>query len=74
MYAKHRQVARGFEDCANLRARDHARAPLKDVVVGKSTTVVDEPLGELVNGTVAINVHESAGNLKTYVACGNLTK
>jgi hypothetical protein len=45
---------------------------LENVVDGKSTTEVDEPLDELRNEDYAINVHKSVAELKTYVACGDI--
>lgn len=56
--------------CANLNPAP--KYPLKDVVLGKSNTVLDTPLRSLIKGNMAINVHESASNLKKYVACGDL--
>ena len=46
--------------------------PLKNVVLGKSNTVVDVPISKLTGGNMSINVHESAKNLGKYVACGNI--
>ena len=43
-----------------------------DVVLGKSNTVIDASLDELVATPMAINVHESAQNLGKYVACGDI--
>jgi hypothetical protein len=48
--------------------------PLHNLVAGKSTTVVAVPLSTLLKGKYAINVHRSATQLKTYVACGDITK
>ena len=45
---------------------------LENVVGGDSTTTVDEPLDELREEDYAINVHKSAADLKTYVACGDI--
>jgi len=45
---------------------------LTNVVEGKSTTEVDEPLDELREEDYAINVHRSGTDLKTYVACGDI--
>ena len=45
---------------------------LTNVVDGKSSTEVDEPLDELRDEDYAINVHRSGTDLKTYVACGNV--
>ena len=46
--------------------------PLSPVVGGKSTTVVPATLASLSTGHWAINVHESAKNLKKYVSCGDI--
>ena len=36
-----------------------------------SETTVEMPLAEIVEGGHAVNVHESAGNIGEYVACGD---
>lgn len=46
--------------------------PLHDVVLGKSTTVVDVSLDKLTASPMAINIHESAANIGKYVACGDI--
>jgi LPXTG-motif cell wall-anchored protein len=46
--------------------------PLKNVENGTSTTVIDSPFVPLWSGGFAINAHESAANIKNYIACGNL--
>ncbi|MGA9418443.1 MAG: hypothetical protein WBV40_04780 [Candidatus Cybelea sp.] len=46
--------------------------PLTSVVDGISETTVNEPISVLTAGGLAVNVHKSATDLKTYVACGNL--
>ena len=47
--------------------------PLKDVVNGKSVTTVHNLTWPMImKGHYAINVHKSASDLKTYVACGDL--
>lgn len=49
--------------------------PLTSVVDGKSVTVVkDLKLSDIQTGAFAINVHKSAADLKTYVACGTIPK
>ena len=58
--------------CAHLNPAP--KYPLKDVVLGKSNTVVDASMDDLMSSPMAINVHESAANLKKYVSCGDLTK
>ncbi len=45
---------------------------LTAIAGGKSSTVVDVPLSQLQAGTMAINVHESATQIQTYVACGDI--
>jgi hypothetical protein len=44
-----------------------------DIVLAQSTTTVEAPLDELIDGEHAINVHESAENIDNYIACGDLT-
>ena len=46
--------------------------PLTSVVDGISETTIKEPMSVLTAGNLAVNVHKSASDLKTYVACGNL--
>jgi hypothetical protein len=46
--------------------------PLKNVEDGRSDTTLNVPLSSLTHGTYAINVHESAQNIGTSVACGNI--
>lgn len=47
--------------------------PLNDVINGKSETTLGVSLDNLKQeGKLAVNVHKSAQNLKTYLACGNL--
>ena len=54
--------------CASLDPKP--RIPLQNVMNGKSTTTLTMPMSEVTKG--AINVHKSATDLKTYVACGDL--
>jgi hypothetical protein len=54
--------------CASLDPKP--RIPLQNVTNGKSTTTVDLPMAQVMKG--AVNVHKSASDLKTYVACGDL--
>ena len=54
--------------CASLDPKP--RIPLQNVSNGKSTTTLSMPMSEVTKG--AINVHKSATDLKTYVACGDL--
>ena len=46
--------------------------PLKNVEGGASTTVINTSLASIQTGGFAINVHQSAANIGTYVACGNI--
>jgi hypothetical protein len=48
------------------------KIPLQNVTDGKSTTMLDMPMEQVVGSGGAINVHKSAEDLKTYVACGDL--
>jgi hypothetical protein len=47
--------------------------PLTSVVDGISETTVNAPIAVLTAGNLAVNVHKSVNDLKTYVACGNLS-
>jgi hypothetical protein len=42
------------------------------VVGGNSTTTLDMKLGDIMSKGGAINVHKSAADVKTYVACGDM--
>ncbi len=56
--------------CANLKGVVY---PLTNVVNGESTTTVKGvTIDKLLGATFAINVHKSADDLGTYVACGNI--
>lgn len=56
--------------CAKLDPKP--KQGLDNVVDGKSTTVVPVSLQSLLDGKMAINVHKSTDEIKTYVACGNI--
>lgn len=56
--------------CATLDPKP--RVPLQNVVGGTSTTTVDMKLADIMSKGGAINVHKSAEEVKTYVACGDL--
>ena len=56
--------------CANLNPKP--KQGLSNVVNGKSSTVVPMGIKELTGGNLAINVHKSADDLKTYVSCGDI--
>lgn len=46
--------------------------PLRNVVNGVSSTVVPASLAELVAGDLAINVHRSNDDMRSYTACADL--
>jgi hypothetical protein len=46
--------------------------PLQNVVNGTSTTIVRAPLAELLGGDLAVNIHRSNDDLRTYTACADL--
>ena len=56
--------------CADLDATPEYA--LADVKGGTSTSTVDAKLDDLRDGAFAINVHKSAAEIETYVACGNV--
>jgi hypothetical protein len=58
--------------CAKLDPKP--KYPLQNVVDGKSSSEVPLKLDELRGGNHAINVHKSAEEVKTYVACGDIKK
>jgi hypothetical protein len=57
--------------CASLDPKP--AYPLNDVVGGHSVTVLAVPISDLLGGKYALNVHKSASEISTYVACGDLT-
>jgi hypothetical protein len=56
--------------CAQLDPKP--KHGLENVVDGKSTTVVPASLDSLMGGKLAINVHKSKEDIKTYVSCGDI--
>lgn len=57
--------------CAKLDPKPkYGLSPVSD---GVSSTVVDAPIGKLTGGGLVVNVHKSASDLPTYVACGDIT-
>jgi hypothetical protein len=46
--------------------------PLTNVVDGKSTTVVDAKLSDILAGTYAVNIHKSTTEAGVYTACVNV--
>ena len=53
--------------CANLTPQP--KFPLENVRAGSSTTVVPAPINDLFVGSLAVNIHKSNDDLKTYTAC-----
>jgi hypothetical protein len=53
--------------CDNLTPQP--KFPLENVKSGASTTVVAAPIDELFAGGLAVNIHKSNDDLKTYTAC-----
>ena len=58
--------------CAKIDPKP--KYPLSNVEGGKSTSEVPASIDELTKSPHAINVHKSADDLKTYVACGDIKK
>jgi len=56
--------------CTNLVPQP--RYPLQNVVDGHSTTVISAAFDDLVKGDLAVNIHKSNEDLKTYTACAEL--
>ena len=46
--------------------------PLENVEAGSSTTVVAATVGDLTRGGLAVNLHKSNDDLRTYTACADL--
>jgi hypothetical protein len=59
-------------DCDNLVPQP--KYPLRNVVDGKASTVVAVPLSELLGGDLAINLHNSNDDMRTYTACARLVQ
>jgi hypothetical protein len=58
--------------CAKLDPKP--KYGLQNVVDGKATSEVPVSMDTLLAGNLAINVHKSAEEAKTYVACGDIKK
>jgi hypothetical protein len=58
--------------CAKLDPKP--KQGLENVMDGKSTTTVPMKMEDLTKEPLAINVHKSADDLKTYVSCGDIKK
>ena len=53
--------------CADLTPQP--KFPLENVKDGLSSTVVPAPIDELFAGSLAVNIHKSNDDLRTYTAC-----
>lgn len=58
--------------CAKLDPKP--KYGLESITDGKSTTVVPVSVDTLLGEKMAINVHKSGEDLKTYVACGDIKR
>lgn len=56
--------------CADLIPQP--KHPLENVIDGVSTTVVQATVAELTAGGLAVNIHKSNEDLRTYTACADL--
>jgi hypothetical protein len=59
-------------DCDNLVPQP--KYPLRNVVDGSASTIIAVPLSELLGGDLAINLHNSNEDMRTYTACANLVQ
>jgi hypothetical protein len=59
-------------DCDNLVPQP--KYPLRNVVGGTASTIVAVSLSELLGGDLAINLHNSNEDMRTYTACANLVQ
>jgi hypothetical protein len=56
--------------CDNLTPQP--KHPLQNVVNGSSSTIVRATVSELTGGDLAVNIHRSNDDLRTYTACADL--
>ena len=59
-------------NCENLVPQP--KYPLRNVVDGEASTVIAVPLAELLNGDLAVNLHNSNEDMGTYTACAVLVQ
>jgi hypothetical protein len=59
-------------DVAGVTADAERAGPASALAVKSSVTVVDMPLQDIIDGGHAINVHLSAEEIDTYIACGDI--
>jgi plastocyanin len=60
-------------DVKPIAGSSASSGPAAAIPVEESVTTVDAPLDTLATGGYAINIHHSAADIGTYIACGNLT-
>ena len=59
-------------DVAAIGGESERTGAASAIPVKNSVTVVDMPLQEIIDGGHAINVHLSADEIDTYIACGDI--
>jgi hypothetical protein len=57
-------------NCATLVPQP--KYPLQSVQLGRSSTVIAASMADLTHGDLAVNLHLSNDDMKTYTACGEL--
>ena len=65
-------VVAPLTDIAQIGADGERTGATSSIPVKSSVTVVDMPLQEIIDGGHAINVHLSADEIDTYIACGDI--
>jgi len=66
------EVVAPLTDVADPAGTGEASGPETAIPVKMSRTVVDLPLQEIIDGGHAVNVHLSADEIDTYIACGDI--
>ena len=65
-------VVAPLTDITEVGGESERTGPASAIPVKGSVTVVDMPLQEIIDGGHAINVHLSADEIDTYIACGDI--
>src|SRR5215211_5082170 len=65
-------VVAPLTDVTNIGSDADRTGAASAIPVKSSETVVDMPLQDLIDGEYAINVHKSADEIDTYIACGDI--
>src|SRR5829696_5541152 len=65
-------VVAPLTDITEVGGESERTGPASAIPVKSSVTVVDMPLQEIIDGGHAINVHLSADEIDTYIACGDI--